>query len=399
MGQHEAKRGIGSEALQVLRKNIRNYAMYVALAVIFIVFQLLSHGLFLTARNITNLINQTGYIAVMAVGMTLVLIICQIDLSVGFAAGFLGACAARLMAVNVPMPLVVLIVLVMGGAIGFTQGTIIGRLGVPAFVTTLAGEFIFRGLLTLVTEASGTIPITSDAFYALSNGFVPELFTVGGMHGLTLLAGAVAIALIFVSEIRRRRDLVRYNFETGSIALFAFKLAFFAALIGALTLVLAGYKGISWTIIIVAVIVLVYNFVLKNTRTGRYIYGMGGNMEAAALSGVNVKRTLIGVFSSMGCMAALGGILYSSRVGSATPTAGSGFELDAIASCYIAGVSTTGGIGSVVNSVVGAFVIMSLTNGLNLLGVGISYQYLIKGIIFICAVALDVRGRGKKAIG
>lgn len=395
----DRKRGIGGEAVEMLRKNIRNYAMYIALAVIFVVFQLLSKGLFLTARNITNLINQTGYIAVMAVGMTLVLIICQIDLSVGFAAGFLGACAARLLAVNLPMPLVVLIVLAAGAAIGFVQGTIIGRIGVPAFITTLAGEFIFRGLLTLVTEASGTIPITNEAFNALSTGFVPELFTIGKLHGLTLLAGAAAIAAVFIVEIRKRRDLKRYNFETSALPLFLFKLAFFAVLIGALSVVLAGYKGISWTILIVLVIVTIYNFVLKNTRTGRYIYGMGGNMEAASLSGVNVKRTLIGVFASMGCMAALGGILYSSRIGSATPTAGMGFELDAIASCYIAGVSTTGGIGNVVNSVVGAFVIMSLTNGLNLIGVGVSYQYLIKGIIFIFAVALDVRGRGKKAIG
>ena len=400
MEQNNATRsGLGGEVMEMLRKNIRNYAMYIALAVIFIVFQFLSKGLFLTARNITNLINQTGYIAVMAVGMTLVLIICQIDLSVGFAAGFLGACSARLMAAGVAMPLVILIVLAMGLCIGLLQGTIIGKVGGPAFVTTLAGEFIFHGLLTLVTEASGTIPINNDTFYALSNGFVPELFTIGKYHGLTLLAGAVAIVLIIVMEIRKRQDMIRYNFEISSLPLFLFKLVFFAALIGTLTFVLAGYKGISWTIIIVVVIVSIYNFVLKNTRTGRYIYGMGGNMEAASLSGVNVKRTLIGVFGSMGCMTALGGILYSSRIGSATPTAGMGFELDAIASCYIAGVSTTGGIGNVINSVVGAFVIMSLTNGLNLLGVGISYQYLIKGIIFICAVALDVRGRGKKAIG
>ena len=405
MDQNRAtKRSLGEEIAEMLRKNIRNYAMYIALAVIFIVFQVLTKiilgkYLFLTARNITNLINQTGYIAVMAVGMTLVLIICQIDLSVGFAAGFLGACAARLMAVGVPLGLVILIVLAMGVLIGLLQGTIIGKLGVPAFVTTLAGEFIFRGLLTLVTESSGTIPITNDTFNALSTGFVPAVFTIGKYHGLTLVAGMIGIVLVVVFEIRKRRDMVRYNFETSSTPLFLIKLAFFAALIGALTIVLAGYKGISWTIIIVVAIVAIYNFILKNTRTGRHIYGMGGNMEAALLSGVNVKRTLIGVFASMGCMAALGGILYSSRIGSATPTAGMGFELDAIASCYIAGVSTTGGIGNVINSVVGAFVIMSLTNGLNLIGVGISYQYLIKGIIFVCAVALDVRGRGKKAIG
>lgn len=373
--------------------------MYIALAVIFVVFQMLSGGAFLTARNLTNLINQTGYIAVMAVGMTLILIICQIDLSVGFVAGFLGACAARLLAAGLSVVPVILIVLAGGALIGLMQGLIIGKIGVPAFITTLAGEFMFRGLLTLVTESTGTVPVANDTFYALSNGFLPEVFMIGEMHGLTIIAGLLAIAVIVLTEISKRRDLQKYHFPTSSLPIFLFKILFFALLIGALTLVLANYNGISWTIVIVVVIVGIYRFVLNNTKTGRHIYGMGGNAEAAQLSGVNIRRILIGAFTSMGCMAALGGVLYTSRLSSATPTAGSGFELDAIASCYIAGVSTSGGVGNVVNSVVGAFVIMSLTNGLNLIGVGISYQYLIKGIIFIGAVALDVRSRGKKALG
>ena len=394
------KQGLGAEAWGLLKKNVRNYAMYIALAVIFIVFQIASKGMFLTARNITQLINQTGYVAVMAVGMTLVLIICQIDLSVGFVAGFLGACTGRLLTeTSIPLPVVILIILIAGACIGLWNGLIIGKVGVPAFVTTLAGEFMFRGLLTLVTEATGTIPINNDAFYSLSNGFVPELFMIGDFHGLTILAGAIAIIGIIISEVKKRKELIKYNFEITSMPIFIFKILFFAVLIGALTKVLAGYKGISWTIIIVVVVVAIYSFVLNNTKVGRYIYGMGGNAEAAKLSGINIKAVLIGVYISMGLMAALGGVLYTSRIGSATPTAGSGFELDAIASCYIAGVSTTGGIGNVVNSVVGAFVIMSLTNGLNLLGIGVSYQYLIKGIIFIVAVALDVRSRGRKAVG
>ena len=192
--------------------------------------------------------------------------------------------------------------------------------------------------------------------------------------------------------------LKKYKFETSSTTAFVLKNLFFAALIGAFTLVLADYNGISWTIVIAVVITGAYNFVLNHMTIGRYIYGMGGNMEAASLSGVDVKKILIGVFVSMGVMAALGGILYTSRLSSATPTAGNGFELDAIASCYIGGVSTSGGVGKVANSVVGAFVIMSLTNGLNLIGVGISYQYIIKGIIFVCAVAADVHSRGKKAV-
>lgn len=400
MNQTEAnKNGLGHEIVTLLRKNVRNYAMYIALAVIFIVFQLISKGSFLTARNITNLINQTGYIAVMAVGMTLVLIICQIDLSVGYVAGFLGACAARLLIVGLPIWLVIVLVLLFGAAIGFMQGMIIGKLGVPAFVTTLACEFAFRGLLTLITESTGTIPVTNEAFTALSNGFLPEVVNIGGMHGLTLIIGTLAILIVIATQIRKRKELKQYEFETVSLPIFIAKLVFFSVLIAVLTYVLAAYNGLSWTILIVVLVTGAYSFVMNRTRIGRYVYGMGGNLEAASLSGVNVKKVLVGTFVSMGAMAALGGILYTARLSSATPTAGSGFELDAIASGYIAGVSTTGGIGSVINSVVGAFVIMSLTNGLNLIGVGVSYQYVIKGVIFIAAVALDVRSRGKKAIG
>ena len=389
--------------LETVSKIAKNYAMYIALAVIFIVFQILSKGKFLTAFNFTNLVNQTGYIAVLAVGMTLVLIICQIDLSVGFMTGFLGACAARLLLLEVPIPLTILIVLCIGVLLGLMQGSIIGKLGVPAFVTTLAGEFAFRGLLTLITQDIGTINVTNKAFKNISQGFVPALFTVkvGGTeyNGLALVVGALAVAYIIISNINKRNELKKYNLDTGSIAGMIAKTAFFSVLIIAVILLLAGYQGISWTVLIVCVIAGAYNFVLKKTPAGRHIYGMGGNLEAAKLSGINIKKVLICVYMSMGAMAALSGVMITSRMGCAQPTTGTGYELDAIASCYIAGVSTSGGVGSVINSVVGSFVIMSLTNGLNLIGIGISYQYIIKGIIFIIAVAIDVRGRGRKALG
>ncbi len=396
--QKKEERRDASQGSKALGAVVQNYAMYIALAVIFIGFQIISGGFFLTARNITNLINQTGYVAVLAVGMTLVLIICQIDLSVGYVAGFLGACAAQFLVKGMPAGAAILIVLCIGALIGLVEGVLIAKVGVPAFVTTLAFSFAARGMLTLVTESSGTVPVVNEFFISLSNGFLPAVFRVGTLHGFTLVAGAAAIVLMVVTQIRQRNELKKYKFETSSTTAFVLKNLFFAALIGAFTLVLADYNGISWTIVIAVVITGAYNFVLNHMTIGRYIYGMGGNMEAASLSGVDVKKILIGVFVSMGVMAALGGILYTSRLSSATPTAGNGFELDAIASCYIGGVSTSGGVGKVANSVVGAFVIMSLTNGLNLIGVGISYQYIIKGIIFVCAVAADVHSRGKKAV-
>ncbi len=382
----------------LLKDNIRNYAMYLALAAIFIFFYFTTDGAFLTARNITNLINQTGYVAVLAVGMTLVLILQQIDLSIGYAAGFFGACAAILLKQGIPLGIVIPIILAGGLLAGLCQGLIIGKIGVPAFVTTLAFQFVFRGLLSLVTEATGTVPVTNETFNQLSNGFVFELFNIGGKHGLSLVIGVVAIVLVIASQINERRDLKHYNFNVVSLPIFVFKVVFFSALIGTLTYVLSGYNGISWTIVIVVLVTFIYHFMLKKTRLGRYIYGVGGNNEAAALAGINVKKTVIFAFASMGLMAALGGMLYTSRLQSAAPTAGAGFELDAIAACYIGGVSTSGGVGKVVNSIIGAFVIMSLTNGLNLMSVGITYQYIIKGAIFVLAVAFDVYSQGRKTI-
>ena len=389
------RKGSMGETGALLKENLRNYAMYIALAVIFILFSFLSNGAFLTARNITNLINQTGYVAVMAVGMTVILILQHIDLSIGFAAGFFGACAALLLKNGLNVGIVIIMILAGGVMAGVIQGTIVGLLRVPAFVTTLAFQFVFRGLLTLVTD-TGTIRVGNDVFSNLSNGFAPSLFMVGGRHGSSLLLGALAIIIVIFSRFRERNDLKRYHFKTTPWPLFAFGLLFFAVLIGSFAYILSGYNGISWTIMIVAVITIFYNFMLNRTRLGRHVYGVGGNREAALLAGINVRKMTIIAFSSMGLMAATGGILFTSRLQSATPTAGAGFELDAIAACFIGGVSTTGGIGKVVNTIVGAFVIMSLTNGLNLLSVGISYQYIIKGAIFILAVAFDVFSRGKR---
>ena len=384
------------EIKQILTSRIRDYAMYIALAAIFIIFGFVTGGSFLSPRNLTNLINQTGYIAVMAVAMTLILIICEIDLSVGYVSGFLGAiCAILMIRVGISMWIVMPIILVLGVLIGAAKGLIVTKMGVPAFVTTLAFEFAFRGLLSLSTSVSGTIPISIDAFNAISNGFVPDIGKIAGMHALSLIVGALVIVLMVVSQIKNRKKMQKYNFPVSSKPVFIITLIFLAVIIGAVAVVLSLYKGLSWTIVIVAAVVLAYNFLMEKTRLGRHIYGVGGNAEAARLAGIDVEKIRLFAFCSMGLMTALGGILFASRMQAASTTAGAGFELDAIASCYIGGTSTSGGIGKVTNSVVGALVIMSLTNGLNLMGVGIAYQYIVKGVIFIAAVAFDVYNRKK----
>jgi putative multiple sugar transport system permease protein len=390
------------ELLTLFKTNVRDYAMYIALVAIFIVFGISTKGLFLSPRNISDLINQTGYVAVLAIGMTIILIIKHIDLSVGYVAGFLGAVAAILMKNGLQGWVVIPIVLLIGICIGLYQGTLVAKIGVPAFVTTLAGMFIFRGLLSLITRGTGTIIVRDKEFKDLSNGFIPDIsdilnIQVGGeFHILTIIIGIVAVVLVIMNQIKERKNLIHYNFEVSSKPIFIARLIFFTAIIMCVIWVLAGYQGIPWTAVIVFIVLFIYNFMLNKTRLGRYIYGIGGNAEAAELSGVNVKNITLFAFASVSMLAALSGILYTSRLASATPQAGTGFEMDAIASSYIGGVSVNGGIGRVTNTIIGAFVIMSLTNGMNLLYVDVSYQYIVKGIIFILAVAFDVKTRNAR---
>lgn len=386
-----------NETKTLLKKNLRDYGMYIALVVIITFFAIKTDGLFISSRNISNLINQTGYIAVLAVGMTLVLIIKHIDLSVGFVAGFLGAIVAILMVkFNVSEWIAIPIVLLVGLLIGLIYGFLVAKVGVPAFVTTLAGMLIFRGLLLQVTEGTGTIIVPNEAFNAIGNGYIPDLFKVEGLHVLTLIIGVLGIAYFIISENNKRRNMLKYNFDVISAPLFAIKLAFVSAVIGYIIWILAGYKGLSWTVVIVMIVVVIYNFVMTKTTLGRHIYGIGGNGEAAQLSGVDIKKVTYIVFASMSMLAALAGILFTSRLQSATTTAGTAFELDAIAAAYVGGVSASGGVGKVTGSIIGALVMASLINGMNLMGVGISYQYVIRGVILVLAVIFDIQTRKAK---
>ncbi len=396
VGTGLAKQGkLGGEVKTLLKGNIREYAMYIALLVIFTVFGILTKGLFLSSRNLTDLINQTGYVAVLAIGMTCILIIKHIDLSVGYVAGFMGAVAATLLTRGMATFIVIPIILALGVAIGMYQGFLVSRIKVPAFVTTLAGMFIFRGLLSMVTASTGTIIVRNTTFRALSNGFIPDVFGGSGIHLLTLLIGVAGSLAIVAMQMKSRRNMRRYGFRVISAPIFITKLVFFVGILMAVSWMLANYKGLPWTAVVVAAVLLLYNFLLSKTKLGRSVYAIGGNTEAAELSGINVTRVTFIVFCSMSMMAALSGILYTSRMASATPTAGLGFEMDAIASSYIGGVSVSGGVGRVTNTIIGALVIISLTNGMNLLGVDISFQYVVKGVIFILAVAFDVISRKK----
>jgi putative multiple sugar transport system permease protein len=385
------------EAKQVIKHNIRDYGMYIALLIIMVTFSILTDGLFMSSRNISNLLDSAGYIAVLAVGVMLVIVIRHIDLSIGFLAGFLGAIAAILLLNGVPVFIVIPLVLLLGILAGSITGFLVAKVGIPAFVATLAGWLIYRGAILLVTEKSGTVNVDNDAFNALGNGYIPSIAQVGGLHLLSLIIGAISILLYVISAIHNRKNKIKYNFEVVTQPMFIIQLVFVSGIIAYFTWLLAGYNGISWTVVIILLVVTIYHFVTTKTVIGRHIYAVGSNPEAAHLSGISVSKITFLVFGSMGMLAGLSGILFTARLQAATTTAGTLFELDAIAAAFVGGVSAAGGVGKVTGAVIGAIVMATLTNGMNLMGVGIAPQYMIRGGVLALAVIFDVMTRRQRA--
>lgn len=380
-----------------IKENIRDYGMFMALGLIIIIFNTMTEGLFLTPRVISDLIDMTGYIAVLAVGMTLVIVIRHIDLSVGFVAGFLGAVAAILSSkLGLPVFLIIPIVLALGMVIGTWNGFLVANMGVPAFVVTLAGMLLFRGALIRITN-SETIFTGNETFNAIGNGYIPDIASIEGLHVLTMILGGIGILFYIYNEIRNRNKQASYGLHVTSTPLFIAKLVFVSLIISYFVWKLASFKGFSWTLLVVAIVVIIYHFVTRNTTLGRHIYAVGGNPEAAELSGISVKKITYIVFGSMTMLASLSGILFTARLQSATPTAGTLFELDAIAAAYVGGVSASGGVGKVTGSIIGALVMASLTKGMDLMNVGVSYQYIIRALVLVAAVIFDVKTRNMRS--
>ncbi|MCL1840824.1 MAG: hypothetical protein FWF75_03605 [Propionibacteriaceae bacterium] len=379
----------------MLRSNIRNSVMFLVLILVFVIFAIWSDGRFISSYNLTNLIAQTCVVGVMACGMTLVIIIRHIDLSVGFMCGFLGAIAAILMqSLHVPAVLAIIVVLAIGAAIGLGEGLLIGKVGMPAFVVTLGLMIIGHGLVLLATTKAGTITITNNFFNELSNGNIPAIFHVGAFtSGSTLVVGVVGVVLFIVLQFMGRARLARHDLVVEPVWWFAAKLVLVVAIVGFLVYKFATYTGISYALVILGVVVFLVAMLQSRTRLGRHIFGLGGNPEAAELSGVNVVKVTVLVFVIMGVLVGLGGVLLASRMQSATTTAGTGYELFVIAGCFIGGCSPAGGIGKVTGSLIGALIMQSLVNGMALMRIGISYQYVVQGAILVLAVLFDILSR------
>ncbi|MDR7375969.1 putative multiple sugar transport system permease protein [Rhodoferax ferrireducens] len=381
--------------LSFLKNNLREYGMLISLVAIMAFFQVMTDGTLMQPLNLTNLVLQNSYIVIMALGMLLVIVAGHIDLSVGSVVGFVGALAAVLM-VNyewhyLPTALVCLLV---GGIIGAAQGYFVAFFRIPSFIVTLAGMLVFKGLALALLQGQSVGPFP-ETFQMLSSGFIPDLFSSESLRLTSLLLGiGVALALV-VGGVRARSNQLQHGIASEPLAFFLGKMAIFSAILITFSYLLASYKGLPNVLIVMALLIAVFDFVTSRTTIGRRIYALGGNEKAAKLSGIKTERLAFYTFINMGVLAALAGLVFAARLNTATPKAGLGFELDVIAACFIGGASASGGVGKVMGAVIGAFIMGVMNNGMSIMGIGIDYQQIIKGLVLLAAVFVDVYNKNK----
>jgi putative multiple sugar transport system permease protein len=387
------------DILRFIKANIRDYALLLSLLAIMIFFQFTTAGTLFKPVNMTNLILQNSYIVIMALGMLLIIVAGHIDLSVGSVSGFVGAVAAVMM-VNWKLdPFTTSIAcLALGALIGGTQGYFVAYYKIPAFIVTLAGMLIFKGLALTVLGGASVGPFPKE-FQLLSSGFVPDGFALnlfGGPFNLVaLLIGAVVTGLIIYFNVKERRSQQAYGVaEEPNVIFLGRNLLIAVALLG-FTFLMAQYKGLPNVLIVMFALIALFVFITTRTTFGRRIYAMGGNEKATKLSGINTEKLTFLIFVVMGALAALGGLIFAARLNVATPKAGAGFELEVIAACFIGGAAVTGGVGKIVGAVIGAFIIGVMNNGMSIMGIGIDWQFVIKGAVLLLAVFLDVYYKNK----
>jgi putative multiple sugar transport system permease protein len=381
----------------LFKNNVREYGMLIALIAVMVFFQVQTKGVLMKPVNITNLVLQNSYVITMALGMLLIIITGWIDLSVGSVVAVIGALAGVLIVrYDFNWVLVVAISLLLGAAIGAFHGYFVAYLKIPSFIVTLAGMLIFRGLTIALLRGESVGPFPRG-FQNISSGFIPDFFQYEGFHVTTILIGVVLSILLIWLDLRTRKNQQKYGFDVTPFYFFVVKnIAITTAVMG-LCYLMASYKGIPTVLVLLFVLITFYAFITSSSVIGRRIYAMGGNEKAARLSGVNTPRLLFYTFINMGVLASLAGLIVAARLNSATPNAGDGMELDVIAACFIGGASPSGGVGKVIGALVGAFLIGVLNNGMSIMGVGIDWQKVVKGIVLLLAVLFDVYNKNKSA--
>lgn len=395
--------------MRFVKSNIRDYALLLSLLAIMIFFQFNTHGTLFKPVNMTNLLLQNSYIVVMALGMLLVIVAGHIDLSVGSVSGFIGAVAAVLMTGTSPNPdlftipkfdfvTATIMCLLLGAAIGAVQGYFVAYYKIPAFIVTLAGMLIFKGLALSVLGGASVGPLP-ETFQLLSTGFIPDIFGVQ-MFGapfnlLALLIGTIITVVLIFFNFRTRGSQLAHGLAEEPQAIFYGRNVLIAVALVGFSFIMARYKGLPTVLVVMFTLIALFMFITTRTTFGRRIYAMGGNEKAAKLSGVNTERLTFWIFTIMGALAALGGLIFAARLNVATPKAGAGFELEVIAACFIGGAAVTGGVGKIIGAVIGAFIIGVMNNGMSIMGIGIDWQFVIKGTVLMLAVFLDVYYKNK----
>nr|WP_300336377.1 multiple monosaccharide ABC transporter permease [Actinomyces sp.] len=377
-----------------LGRNLRQYGILAALLIIIVFFQILTGGLLLSPNNLASLIQQNAYVMILAVGMVMVIIARHIDLSVGSLVGFIGGVIALLVvSAGLPWPFVVLIAIAIGVAIGCWQGFWVAVMEIPAFIVTLAGMLIFRGLTVVLVQR--TVSGLPTSFVSIANGSLPAwLGYLKNYDGVTILIGLFAIVGLITTQVRSRRRARVAGRQVEGRTAFIVRQVVFALVVGVFTALLAySAGGTPIVLIIVGLVVLVYSFVMNRTVFGRHIYAVGGNLKAARLSGLNVRRIDFMVFVNMGFLSALAAIVTTSRAGAAVSTAGNLYEMDAIAAAYIGGAAVSGGVGRVSGAIIGALIMGVLNMGLSIMAVDSAWQQAIKGLVLLLAVAVDIIGK------
>jgi putative multiple sugar transport system permease protein len=383
----------------LIKNNIRNYSMFIILALIMVVFGFLTNWINFSPRNISYIFIQYSYVLILAVGMVQVIIIGGIDLSVGAVCAFVGAISAMIYNSGAGLPVTLLAALVLGLGIGAFQGVWIAYAKIPAFIVTLSGMLLFRGLTYIITRVN-PIALKDDGYKQLASGTidVPALQT-GGLHLTALIVGLVIIVLYIAAELMARNSRRRNGFEISPGPVFFGKLIVISVLIFSLSYLFSKYRGLPAVVAVLGITVLIFHLMMKNTVLGRYIYAVGGNARSAKLSGINSEMIVFLVFCIMGVLTGLAAVVSTGYMNSALPQAGNLFEMDAIASCYIGGVSASGGIGTVVGVIVGGLVMSAINNGMSLMNLGQHYQYVVKAVILLLAVFYDVYTRRKAGLG
>ncbi len=369
--------------------NIRQFSMLIALIVIMVFFQWLTDGILLTPQNVTNLIMQNGYVIILTIGMLLCILSSgSIDLSVGSVVAFIGAVLGELIVeMGFSTYIAIPIALIVGGLIGAWQGFWIAYMRIPAFIVTLAGMLVFRGLTQLVLQGHTVSPFPEE-FNFISSGFVATPITA-------IILGAAAILIYVFMSIRRRIKKRKNGFAVSGLPFFVLSLIAVSTAIALFAIWLSLYKGVPIVLVLMLALIIAYSFFTSKTVPGRYLYAMGGNEKAAILSGIKTKKVLFYTFVNMSVLASVAGIVYTSRLQAATPTAGLNFELDAIAACFIGGASSSGGVGTIIGAIIGALVMGVLNNGLSIMGVGSDLVQTIKGLVLLAAVVFDIVSKNR----